>query len=101
MGSMSAAEAILGPVFTFPGQGSYSYPVLRELYTSYPRTVPHFHKANEIGHELLSGDFLSLVTAKSSTEHDERLSVCPDLDQIGIYLTEVLIAETLIESGVK
>jgi acyl transferase domain-containing protein/NAD(P)-dependent dehydrogenase (short-subunit alcohol dehydrogenase family) len=61
----------------------------------------YFHQANEIGRELLKGDFLSLVTATSDKEHDERLNACPDLDQIGIYLTEVLIAKTLIESGVK
>jgi acyl transferase domain-containing protein/NAD(P)-dependent dehydrogenase (short-subunit alcohol dehydrogenase family) len=90
-----------GIVFTFPGQGSYSYAILRELYTSFPGTSNYFHQADEIGRELLEGDFLSLVSATSEQEHDERLKACPDLDQIGIYLTEVLIAKTLIESGVK
>jgi acyl transferase domain-containing protein/NAD(P)-dependent dehydrogenase (short-subunit alcohol dehydrogenase family) len=87
--------------FTFPGQGSHSYTVLRELYNSYPQTRPYFQQANSTGRELLGGDFLSLVTAASVAEHDERLKDCPDLDQIGIYLTEVLIARILIESGVK
>lgn len=90
-----------GITFTFPGQGSYSYPLLRELYTSFPGTSNYFHQANDIGRELLKGDFLSLVSATSVKEHDDRLSACPDLDQIGIYLTEVLIAKILIESGVK
>jgi acyl transferase domain-containing protein/NAD(P)-dependent dehydrogenase (short-subunit alcohol dehydrogenase family) len=90
-----------GITFTFPGQGSYSYETLRDIFTSHPQTVPYFHNANEIGTELLGGDFLSLVTAASSEEHDKRLSVCPDLDQIGIFLTEVLIARILLDSGVK
>lgn len=87
--------------FTFPGQGSYSHTVLRELYTSYPQTKPHFQQADRIVRELLKGDFLSLVTAASNAEHDERLAACPDLDQVGIYLAEVLIAGILMESGVK
>lgn len=87
--------------FTFPGQGSYSYTALRELYNSYPQTAPYFQQADSIGRELLKGDFLSLVTATSAAEHDERLKACPDLDQLGIYLAEVLIAGILIESGVK
>jgi len=90
-----------GITFTFPGQGSYSYTILRELYTSFPGTSNYFHQANDIGRDFLKGDFLSLVSAASVKEHDERLSACPDLDQIGIYLTEVLIAKILIESGVK
>jgi acyl transferase domain-containing protein/NAD(P)-dependent dehydrogenase (short-subunit alcohol dehydrogenase family) len=95
------AESDTGIVFTFPGQGSYSYTLLRELYTSYPQTAPAFHLANDIGRQLLKGDFLSLVTARSQEEHDERLQSCPDLDQLGIYLAEVLIARLLIESGMK
>src|SRR6266850_6399464 len=101
MRSAPATETNVGITFTFPGQGSYSYTVLRELFTSYPQAEPYFHRANDIGWELLKGDFLSLVTATSSKEHDERLSAAPDLDQIGIYLTEVLIAKILIESGVR
>ena len=90
-----------GIVFTFPGQGSYSHTILRELYTSFPETLNYFHQANDIGREYLKGDFLSLVLATSDKEHDERLRACPDLDQIGIYLTEVLVAKILMESGVK
>ena len=99
--SPTAAVRDPGITFTFPGQGSYSYSILRELYTSFPQASTHFQQAHEIGQELLRGDFLSLVTAASEKEHDERLAVSPDLDQIGIYLTEVLIAKLLIESGVR
>lgn len=102
MASMApAADAATRVTFTFPGQGSYSYAVLRELYTSYPQTVPYFNQANDIGREILQRDFLSLVTATSAKEHDERLREGPDLDQIGIYLIEALIAKILIESGAK
>ena len=100
-GSSVSTETDLGITFAFPGQGSYSYACLRELYNSFPQTLPHFHQANEVGKELLKGDFLSLVTAESSQQHDERLAQCPDLDQIGIYLTEVLLAQVLIEAGVQ
>ena len=95
------AEIDPGITFTFPGQGSYSCKVLRELYSSYPQTVPYFHQANTVAREFLKADFLSLITATSDKEHDERLNACPDLDQIGIYLTEVLLAKILIESGVR
>lgn len=98
---MSATAIEAGIAFTFPGQGSYSAKVLRELYDAYPQTVPYFHEANKTSRELLKADFLSLVTASSDEEHDERLNACPNLDQIGIYLTEVLIAKILIESGVR
>ncbi|HEV2763519.1 MAG TPA: beta-ketoacyl synthase N-terminal-like domain-containing protein, partial [Pyrinomonadaceae bacterium] len=90
-----------GVVLTFPGQGSYSYAVLRELYTTRPETAHHFRQAHEVARELLSGDFLSLVNAETQAEHDERLSASPDLDQVGIYLTEVLIAKLLLDSGVR
>ncbi len=97
----SATEVGPGATFTFPGQGSYSYTALRELYSFYPQTAPYFERANDISRELLNGDFLALATAASVKEHDERLNACPDLDQIGIYLTEVLVAKILIEHGVK
>jgi acyl transferase domain-containing protein/NAD(P)-dependent dehydrogenase (short-subunit alcohol dehydrogenase family) len=89
-----------GVTFTFPGQGSYSHAVLRELYDSYPQTIPYFHQTNNVARELLNADFLTLVNSATTQEHDQRLSRCPDLDQFGIYLTEVLIARLLIESGI-
>src|ERR1044072_9123282 len=98
--SSTNSHADLGPTFTFPGQGSYSQPVLRELYSSFPQTVPYFERADEISREILQGEFLALVTSDSTKTHDERLEACPNLDQVGIYLTEVLIAKLLIEAGV-
>ncbi|HEY0097598.1 MAG TPA: SDR family NAD(P)-dependent oxidoreductase [Pyrinomonadaceae bacterium] len=103
MRSISSSTSKTDPkvTFTFPGQGSYSHTLLRELYTAYPQTTPYFRQADAITRELLKADFLPLVTAASAAEHDERLEGCPDLDQVGIYLAEVLIAGILIESGVK
>lgn len=98
---MSATAIDAGITFSFPGQGSYSVKVLRELYGNHPRAVPYFQEANAAARELLGADFLSLVTTTSDQEHDELLNACPNLDQIGIYLTEVLIARILIESGVR
>jgi acyl transferase domain-containing protein/NAD(P)-dependent dehydrogenase (short-subunit alcohol dehydrogenase family) len=101
LGSEITTETGAGLVFTFPGQGSYSHQVLREIYNSYPQFSDYFAQANEVARELLNGDFLSLVSAADDSEHDERLSVCPDLDQIGIFVSEVLIAKILIAAGVK
>jgi acyl transferase domain-containing protein/NAD(P)-dependent dehydrogenase (short-subunit alcohol dehydrogenase family) len=101
MNASMSTEQDLGVTFAFPGQGSYSYEVLRELYRSFPQTVPYFRAANEISNELLKADFLSLVTAESPKEHEQILGACRDLDQIGIYLSEVLIARLLMERGVQ
>ena len=87
-----------GVVFAFSGQGSYSYRALRDLYTCYPNTWPYFDQANEVSQRFLRHEFLPLVTAASRDEHDERLNACPDLDQVGIYLTSVLIAGILMRS---
>ena len=91
----------VGIVFTFPGQGSYNRAALRELYTSYPQTAPYFVQADQISRRFLGCEFLPVVLANSAEEHDARLKACPDLDQIGIYLTEVLIARLLMEGGLK
>ncbi len=101
VGFANTTETDAGIVFTFPGQGSYSHKILREIYNSYPEFSHYFAQANEAAGELLNGDFLSLVSAASDSEHDQRLSACPDLDQIGIFVTEVLIAKILIAAGVK
>jgi acyl transferase domain-containing protein/NAD(P)-dependent dehydrogenase (short-subunit alcohol dehydrogenase family) len=90
-----------GTVFTFSGQGSYSYRLLRDLYLSYPQTWPYFQQANETSRRFLGSEFLPLVTATSQQESDDRLKDCPDLDQVGIYLGSVLAAQVLMQSGAK
>jgi acyl-CoA thioesterase FadM len=88
-------------VILFPGQGSYHHKILRELYTSCPQTAPYFHLANNIALRFLEHEFLPLVTASSPEEHDHLLKACPDLNQIGIYMTGVLTARFLMHGGIK
>ena len=90
-----------GTVFTFSGQGSYSYSLLRDLYLSYPQTWPYFQQANGTSRRFLGSEFLPLVTATSQEEGDDRLKECPNLDQVGIYLGSVLTAQVLMQSGAK
>ncbi len=88
-------------VFTFPGQGAYHFSILRELYISFPETHVYFQQADGITQRFLQHAFLPLATAPTQEAHDAILRICPDLDQIGIYLTEVCIATLLMRAGVK
>ncbi|MBD2731585.1 SDR family NAD(P)-dependent oxidoreductase [Nostoc sp. FACHB-892] len=86
-------------VFTFPGQGAYDYQTLQTLYQNYPAKRSLFTKADELTQRYLSYSFLTLIQAQSNDEHQFLLQQCPDLDQIGILLTNIIIAELLIEQG--
>ncbi|MDX1546003.1 MAG: SDR family NAD(P)-dependent oxidoreductase [Rhodothermales bacterium] len=86
-------------VFTFPGQGSYRYGVLRELFTDFPETAPHFARADAVARRFLGHAFLPLAEAETQDAHDRYLARCPDLDQLGIYLTEVLLAALTRRQG--
>lgn len=88
-------------VFVFPGQGSYKHSILHELFASFPDTKVHFEKADEITERYLGCSFSPLIKTPSEIEHDNLLKLNPDLNQIGIYLTDVLIAKILINSGLK
>lgn len=87
-------------VFTFPGQGSYSHRVLHELYESYPFSR-YFSGASRITERILGRPFLDLVKASTPEQHDSLLQACPELDQVGIYVTEVLLAHVLMKSGLR
>lgn len=102
--NQTASPTLAAPhqkVFTFPGQGAYSWSILRELYLNFPETVHYFNRANEIAAQFLGLEFLPLVKATTQEAHDQYLAKLPGLDQIGIYLAEVLMAQLLIKSGVK
>ena len=88
-------------VFTFPGQGAYHFSILRELHTSFPETRVYFRQADRIARQFLQHDFLPLITASSQEEHDLLLRTCPDLDQLGIYLAEISIANLLMRAGLN
>jgi 3-oxoacyl-(acyl-carrier-protein) synthase/malonyl CoA-acyl carrier protein transacylase/NAD(P)-dependent dehydrogenase (short-subunit alcohol dehydrogenase family) len=85
-------------VFTFPGQGSYSAPVLEELFRNYPCSQ-QFEAADRISRRILGHAFLPL--AEGNPAHREQaLKAFPSLDQIAIYVTNVLIADVLMSAGV-
>ena len=88
-------------VFTFPGQGGYSYETLKEIYETFPGVRATFEKADVICEELLGKPFSPLVLAKTKADHDRTLAFYPDLNQVGIYLSEVLIAQQYFQSGLK
>ena len=87
-------------VFTFPGQGSYHQSILAELYERYPYRAD-FVKASEISQQILGQPFLPLIEAPEPAAQQRILNLCPELDQVAIFLTEVLIARILMESGVR
>ena len=88
-----------GTAFTFPGQGSYSQATLREMYEDFPETVGHFRQADEVVRAMLGQEFMGVILATSREAHDRLLVASPDVTQIGIYLTGVLIAKILTERG--
>src|SRR5580658_8253563 len=87
-------------VFTFPGQGSFHANIPRELFER-EGCRQHFETADRISRRILGHAFLPLVDAPSAAERQQALAGFPDLDQVAIYLTEVLIADLLITSGVQ
>ncbi|HUB53206.1 MAG TPA: SDR family NAD(P)-dependent oxidoreductase [Terracidiphilus sp.] len=84
--------------FTFPGQGSFNADVLRELFES-ARWQTEFRQAQEACRLILGHDFLPLVESRSQEEREQILKVCPDLDQVGIYVADYLTAAGLIDAG--
>ena len=78
-------------VFTFPGQGSFHANILSELFER-DTFRSQFDAADRITRRILGQPFLPL--AQSTPAY-------PDLDQVGIYVTEFLLADLLISSGVQ
>jgi acyl transferase domain-containing protein len=90
-----------GIAFVFPGLGSYDGRVLRELYDYMPYLDEYFEQADAVARRRFRQPFLPLIHATSLAEHDEYLRRCPDLEQLGIFLTGVLLAEALQEKSVR
>ena len=86
-------------VFTFPGQGSYSAPVLEELYQRFPYNA-QFDAADRIARRILGHAFLPLA-AGNPAEREQSLKAFPSLDQVAIYVTDVLIADVLTAAGIR
>src|SRR5689334_11172487 len=86
-------------VFTFPGQGSYHAAVLEELFQRYPYG-PQFEAADRTSRRILGHEFLPLV-AGNPANREQALKDCPALDQVAIYVTDVLIADVLMNAGIR
>ena len=87
-------------VFTFPGQGSFNAGVLRELHQQASYRA-EFSTANEIARRILGQEFRPLFEESSAQEQYSVLAACPELDQVGIYVGNYLIARQLFDSGLK
>ncbi len=100
---MSREEQKAAPslVLTFPGQGSYNRLLLIDLFTRGQDCQEIFEGADAHCRRILGHSFLSLVETSSPEEHDRRLAGLPDLDQVGIFLSEALVGRILVESGLE
>jgi malonyl CoA-acyl carrier protein transacylase len=77
-----------GVVFTFPGQGSYSYAVLRELYTAHPQTAPYFQQAHDIARELLKEAAAAKIILDGVKAERWRILVGKDAEKIDRMVRE-------------
>jgi 3-oxoacyl-(acyl-carrier-protein) synthase/NAD(P)-dependent dehydrogenase (short-subunit alcohol dehydrogenase family) len=96
---MDSAAAGGKLVFTFPGQGSYHAQVLAELFERYPYRA-QFETADRTSRRILGHEFLPLAAA-NPVHREQALTACPYLDQVAIYVTDVLIADLLMNAGVR
>jgi acyl transferase domain-containing protein/NAD(P)-dependent dehydrogenase (short-subunit alcohol dehydrogenase family) len=96
---MDDAAAAGKLVFTFPGQGSYHARILEELFQHNPYRA-QFEAADRISRRILGHEFLPLAQGNPANR-DQALKACPDLDQLAIYVTDVLIADLLRNAGIR
>lgn len=87
-------------VFTFPGQGANQYPVLWELYQDADYHAI-FQIADKLSRKYFDKAFMPLIEAPDLKTYYAILDDYPDLNQLDIYLTNVLIAKSLIKKGLK
>ncbi len=88
-------------VFTFAGQGSYDYKILRNLYLNYPIAKPFFDYTDQLAKKTFGKHFLPLVEASSKKLHDQLLSESPDFNQFGIYLINIITAKIMMDKGIR
>lgn len=87
--------------FMFPGQGSYDHQTLLNLYQNYPHKRSYFVKADVVTRQYLHTPFLPLVEDVFHNQPQLLLQHHPDLEQVAIFLIEVILAELLIEQGLQ
>jgi acyl transferase domain-containing protein/NAD(P)-dependent dehydrogenase (short-subunit alcohol dehydrogenase family)/acyl-CoA thioesterase FadM len=90
-----------GPIFLFPGQGSYDPVALRAMLKNGRVLADWISYADEIGKDLLGASLLDLLQSRSEDEHARRLAGCPDLAQLGITLLGLGSAQMLLEKGIR
>ena len=87
-------------VFSFPGQGSFSGEILRELYEA-PRGRRSSQQVQHVCRLILGKDFMPLVESRSQQERERLLQACPDFDQVVSTLSDYLTAAALIAAGLE
>jgi len=87
--------------FLFPGQGSYSPALLREIYTEFPRHRDAFEQADRVCRRVLGFEVSAAFTTGDGAEHDRLCQLHRDLDQVGIFLAAYLVAQVLREFDIE
>jgi len=98
LGELAVPEGRMA--FFFPDAPSYDGRLLCELRTYLPYLADYFEQAEEVSRRIFRQSFLPLVDMDAIALHDQRLERCPQLADVGVVLTGVLIAEGLQEHGV-
>ncbi len=88
-------------VFTFPGQGSFSPQLLRNLYLSQRPLRRLFYSVDEAAGDVLGAPFLPVVFADDAGRQQGLLAEHPDLDQLGIYLANYATAQLWLQRGLR
>ena len=99
LGELAVPEGRMA--FFFPDATSYDGRLLCELRAYLPYLADYFEQAEEVSRRVFRQSFLPLVDMDAIALHDQRLERCPQLADVGVVLTGVLIAEGLQEHGVK
>ena len=99
LGELAVPEGHMA--FFFPDASSYDGRLLCELRAYLPYLADYFDQAEEVSRRVFRQSFLPLVDMDAIALHDQRLERCPQLADVGVVLTGVLIAEGLQEHGVK
>jgi 3-oxoacyl-(acyl-carrier-protein) synthase/malonyl CoA-acyl carrier protein transacylase/acyl-CoA thioesterase FadM len=88
-----------GIVFTFPGQGSWEPRLLEQIYRLDRSVRDLLAQADQVAARILGVGVLPLCRGDAD-EAAAALGRCPDLTQVASYLTSVLVARHLVDSGV-
>lgn len=88
-----------GPVFLFPGQGSFDLDMLRAVGRADAACVSVLAAADEASQSLLGAPVSALVDEPDPIKAETLLDLHPDLEQFGIFVTGVCAATLLRARG--